>query len=184
MADTAAPPGAGTAPATTPSATEEPHTEAGVRAAALDEFDSFASGDYGSTWDRYYGAAKKAISRADYVRLLKLCPDPAAGVRFQIEKVSMDGDRAARRVRRMWPNCSVSRQAAIFCVFACVSSAKKGAGEMQTHAFKPPRPEVRDTTARVLLWVVLGISVVNLLLLGYVFLVVEHAAAAIEQFDL
>lgn len=103
MADTAAaPPGAGTAPTTTPSATEEPHTEAGVRAAALDEFDSFASGDYGSTWDRYYGAAKKAISRAEYVRLLKLCPDPAAGVRFQIEKVSMDGDRAARvRVSRL-----------------------------------------------------------------------------------
>jgi hypothetical protein len=83
----------------------------------------------------------------------------------------------------MWPNCSVSRQAAIFCVFACVSSAKKGAGEMQTHAFKPPRPEVRDTTARVLLWVVLGVSVLNLLMLGYMFLVVEHAVEVLQDFD-
>jgi hypothetical protein len=54
---------------------------------------------------------------------------------------------------------------------------------MQTHAFKAPRPEVRDTTARVLLWVVLSISVINLLMLGYVFIVVEHAVEVLQQFD-
>jgi hypothetical protein len=54
---------------------------------------------------------------------------------------------------------------------------------MQTHAFKPPRPEVRDTTARVLLWVVLGISVINLLMLGYMFIVVEHAVEVLQEFD-
>jgi hypothetical protein len=95
------PPGApSTAPASSGGA--EPQTETGVRAVATDEFDSFAGGDYGGAWDLFYGLAKKLISRADYIRLFKLCPDPAPGVRFQIEKISMgSGGEAQVRVSRL-----------------------------------------------------------------------------------
>jgi hypothetical protein len=97
----ATPPGAGSAAPTTAAATE-PRTEAAVRAAATEEFDSYAAGDYGATWDLYYAPAKKAISRADYMRFFKLCPDLAGGVRFQIEKITMDSDHEAHvRVTRL-----------------------------------------------------------------------------------
>ncbi len=99
---TTAPPGAGTMPASTPAVAAEPRTEAAVRAAAGEEFDAYASGDYGATWDVWYAPAKKLISRADYTRLIKLCPDAAAGVRFNIEKITMDSDREAHvRVTRL-----------------------------------------------------------------------------------
>lgn len=97
------PPATGVAtPAAPASSGPEPHTEAAVHAAAVEEFDSFAAGDYGATWDLYYTPAKKLIGRADYIRLFKLCPDPAAGVKFQIEKVTLDNDHQAHvRVSRL-----------------------------------------------------------------------------------
>lgn len=98
----AMPPSAATTPAAPASSGPEPHTEAAVRAAAVEEFDSFAAGDYGATWDLYYAKAQKLISRQDYIRLNKLCPDPAAGVKFQIEKVTLDNDHQAHvRVSRL-----------------------------------------------------------------------------------
>jgi hypothetical protein len=103
--DTAVPPGATPPAAAGAEATHssaEPRTDAAVRKAATEEFDSYASGDYGSAWDLYYAAAKKAISRVDYLRAHKLCPDAAAGVRFRIEKIRMDSDHEAHvRVTRI-----------------------------------------------------------------------------------
>lgn len=94
-AGVATPPGAPRAGATSASPAAEPHTEAAVRAAAKEEFDSYAAGDYGEAWDVWSAAGKQAISRANYMRLFQLCPDVAQGVRFQIEHVTMDSDRHA-----------------------------------------------------------------------------------------
>lgn len=90
------PPGtSGAAAPATAAGKAEPRTEAGVRKAAGEEFDSYASGDYGAAWDLFTAAGKKAISRSDYRHLFELCPLAANGVRFQIEKVTMDSDREA-----------------------------------------------------------------------------------------
>ena len=77
----------------------QPKTVAAVRAAADEEFESFASRDYGGAWDLWTAAGKKAISRADYEKLFKLCPDPGAGVAFQIKKVKLAADGASALVR-------------------------------------------------------------------------------------
>jgi hypothetical protein len=82
-------------PATTPTAAAEPHTEAAVRAAATEEFDSYASGDYGGAWDLFYAPAKKLISRTDYEHFFDLCPDMGNGIRFNIEKIRMDSPTQA-----------------------------------------------------------------------------------------
>lgn len=102
-ANLASPPAAsGGVAQTAPATRAEPHTEAAVRAAANEEFDAYASADYGAAWDQWYAPAKKLISRANYMRLFELCPAPAAGVRFQIEKITMDSDREAHvRVVRL-----------------------------------------------------------------------------------
>jgi uncharacterized membrane protein YukC len=47
--------------------------------------------------------------------------------------------------------------------------------------YKPAMPEVRDNTARILLWVVLALTVVNVVMVGYVFYVVHHTVAALQQ---
>jgi zona occludens toxin (predicted ATPase) len=47
--------------------------------------------------------------------------------------------------------------------------------------YKPAMPEVKDTTARVLLWVVLVLTVINMLMVGYVFYVVHHTVAVLQQ---
>jgi len=82
---------------------DQPKTVAAVRAAADEEFESFASRDYGGAWDLWTEVGKKAISRADYEKLFKLCPDTAAGVAFQIKKVKLaaSGDSALVRVQRL-----------------------------------------------------------------------------------
>lgn len=101
--DAATPPAAG-APAAQGAASSaaEPRTEAAVRAAATEEFDSYAAGDYGAAWDAWSVAGKKAISRANYQKLFRLCPEVAQGVRFEIQKVTMDSDHEAHvRVSRM-----------------------------------------------------------------------------------
>ncbi|GAA0318535.1 hypothetical protein GCM10010151_05480 [Actinoallomurus spadix] len=51
---------------------------------ATEEFDSYAAGDYGAAWDLWTAAGKRAISRANYVKLFTLCPEIAQGVRFEI----------------------------------------------------------------------------------------------------
>lgn len=95
-------PPAGAAAPTTAASSAEPRTEAAVRAAAQEEFDSYASGDYGATWDLFYAPAKKLITRTEYMHLFDLCPDIAAGARFTIEKVTLDSDREAHvRVSRL-----------------------------------------------------------------------------------
>ncbi|GAA4514743.1 hypothetical protein GCM10023191_083690 [Actinoallomurus oryzae] len=85
---TAEPPGATAPPDSAPTTHQaaEPRTDAGVRAAAQEEFDSYSSGDYGGAWDVFSAAGQRAISRANYQRLLKLCPPLAEGVRFNIER--------------------------------------------------------------------------------------------------
>lgn len=96
---TATPPaaaGVAATPAAPTSTAAEPRTEAAVRAAAGEEFDAYASGDYGAAWDEWTTAAKKLISRADYMHLFELCPQPASGVRFTIDKVTMNSDGTAR----------------------------------------------------------------------------------------
>lgn len=102
-AETATPPAAGGAPAAQSStAATEPRTEAAVRAAASEEFDSYAAGDYGAAWDLWSAAGKRAISRAKYMHLFELCPEVAKGIRFEIQRVTMDSDREAHvRVSRM-----------------------------------------------------------------------------------
>jgi hypothetical protein len=95
------------APATTAEKQEapaaQPKTVEAVRAAADEEFESFASRDYGGSWDLWTKAGQKAITRADYEQLLKLCPDTGAGVAFQIKKVKLaaDGNSALVRVQRL-----------------------------------------------------------------------------------
>ncbi len=81
----------------------QPKTVAAVRAAADEEFESFASRDYGGAWDLWTKAGQKAISRSGYEQLLKLCPDTGAGVAFQIKKVKLaaDGNGALVRVQRL-----------------------------------------------------------------------------------
>lgn len=99
----ATPPSVSTAPSSAPATSAaEPRSEAAVRQAAADEFDSFAAGDYGAAWDRFYAPAKKAISRAEYLRLLQLCPDVAHGVKFSVDKVTLVTRSASQvRVSRM-----------------------------------------------------------------------------------
>jgi hypothetical protein len=53
---------------------------------------------------------------------------------------------------------------------------------MHTQTYQPQAPEARDRTARILLTIVLVISVINLLLLGYVFVMVQHAADLLQDF--
>jgi hypothetical protein len=52
---------------------------------------------------------------------------------------------------------------------------------MRSQEYKPPLPEVEDSTARTLLWITLGISIINMLMIGYVFYVVEKAVEVLHQ---
>jgi hypothetical protein len=47
--------------------------------------------------------------------------------------------------------------------------------------YTPTLPEVKDSTARTLMWVTLAISVLNMLMIGYVFYVVERAVEVLQQ---
>jgi hypothetical protein len=100
---TAEPIGSATTAAKQEAPVGQPQTVAAVRAAADEEFESFASRDYGGAWDLWTAAGQKAITRADYEQLLKLCPDTGAGVAFQIKKVKLaaDGNSALVRVQRL-----------------------------------------------------------------------------------
>jgi hypothetical protein len=53
---------------------------------------------------------------------------------------------------------------------------------MQTQTYKPPAPEARDMTARVMLTIVLIVSIINLLMLGYVWFMVDQAVNTLDAF--
>lgn len=76
-------------------------TEAAVRQAAQDLFDSYAAGNYGAFWDGWTRDAQALISRDDYVRLFDLCKPIAQGIRFDIKRVTVEGDTARVEVTRL-----------------------------------------------------------------------------------
>jgi hypothetical protein len=45
----------------------------------------------------------------------------------------------------------------------------------------PDPPDVRDGTARTLLWIVLALTVVNLVMIAYVFTVVHDTVEALQR---
>lgn len=51
----------------------------------------------------------------------------------------------------------------------------------QTGTYRPPVPETKDTHARVLLWIVLVLLLINMAMTGYVFAVVHHTVQALQQ---
>ncbi|NRQ38500.1 hypothetical protein HII36_42740 [Nonomuraea sp. NN258] len=99
-----------TSPAATPPATasaitqtkkpEQPRTAAAARRAAAKAFDAYAAGDYGEFWDGWTRQAQRVVTRKDYVRRFKLCPSVATGIRWQIQKVTLTGERATVRAAR------------------------------------------------------------------------------------
>ena len=82
----------GTAAAAAPGA-PEPKTIDGAKAAAQTVFDRFSGGDFAGAWDMYTAAGKKAISKADYIKLNEVCS--RKGLAIQLTSARMDGtDRA------------------------------------------------------------------------------------------
>lgn len=78
----------------------QPRTRAAVRSAAEEVFDAYAAGEYGPFWDMWTSQAKEVVSRKDYVRRFRLCPSVAQGLRFEIQKVTVAGNRATVRTAR------------------------------------------------------------------------------------
>ncbi|MEW9531920.1 hypothetical protein [Microbispora sp. NPDC049125] len=72
----------------------QPKTRGGARAAAQKAFDLYTTGQYGPFWDRWTSGAQRLVSRRDYVRRFKLCPNVAEGLRFTISAVSVTGNHA------------------------------------------------------------------------------------------
>ncbi|MFF4417108.1 hypothetical protein ACFYY8_31695 [Streptosporangium sp. NPDC001559] len=77
----------------------QPRTAQAVRTAAAAAFDDYAAGDYGLFWDRWSAASKRVVSRRDYVRRFKLCPQAVEGLRIKVEKVTLNSARTRARVR-------------------------------------------------------------------------------------
>src|SRR4051794_30834212 len=71
----------------------EPKTIEGAKAAAQTVFDRFSGGDFAGAWDMYTAAGKKAISRADYVKLNQICS--RKGLAIQLTSARMDGSDKA-----------------------------------------------------------------------------------------
>lgn len=89
-------------PAATPSAAHRASpadTETAVKRAAQINFDAFATGEYGDSYDTWTKRAKKVISRADYVKICALCPAPGQGVPFTITSVQLAADGKTAKVR-------------------------------------------------------------------------------------
>lgn len=80
---------------------QQDRTEAAVRKAAQDAFDSYAAGNYGAFWDSWTSEAQALISRDDYLRLFELCKPQAEGLRFEIKQVTVDDDVANVEVARL-----------------------------------------------------------------------------------
>jgi hypothetical protein len=67
----------------------EPKTIEGAKAAAQTVFDRFSGGDFAGAWDMYTAAGKKAITKADYVKLNQVCS--RKGLAIQLTSARMDG---------------------------------------------------------------------------------------------
>lgn len=71
----------------------EPKTVDGAKAAAQTVFDRFSGGDFAGAWELYTSAGKKAISKADYIKLNEACS--RKGLAIQLTSARMEGpDRA------------------------------------------------------------------------------------------
>ncbi|WP_170317027.1 hypothetical protein [Acrocarpospora corrugata] len=79
----------------------QPRTRAGARKAAEASFEAYTVGDYGSFWDGWTAADQEIVSRKDYQRRFKLCPQGAQGIAWVIKKVLVSGNRAVVRAQRL-----------------------------------------------------------------------------------
>ena len=71
----------------------EPKTIDGAKIAAQTVFDRFSGGDFAGAWDMYTDAGKKAITKADYVKLNTACS--RKGLAITLSSARMEGaDRA------------------------------------------------------------------------------------------
>ncbi|MGJ6963590.1 hypothetical protein ACSDR0_16930 [Streptosporangium sp. G11] len=80
---------------------EQEQTEAGARTAAQEAFDLYSSGSYGEFWDRWSAESQQIVSRNDYTRLFKLCPQIAQNLRFTITSVTVSGATAKVQATRL-----------------------------------------------------------------------------------
>lgn len=80
---------------------EQEQTEAGARAAAQEAFDLYSSGSYGEFWDRWSAQSQQFVSRDDYMRLFRLCPQIAQNLRFTITSVTVNGATAKVQANRL-----------------------------------------------------------------------------------
>jgi hypothetical protein len=69
-------------------------SEESVRRAAQAAFDAYAGGRSGDFWDLWSTRARSSITREEYVRLFRLCPQLVAGATFTITDVYVTGDTA------------------------------------------------------------------------------------------
>jgi len=71
----------------------QPKTIEGAKVAAQTVFDRFSGGDFAGAWDMYTDAGKKAITKADYVKLNTACS--RKGLAITLSSARMEGaDRA------------------------------------------------------------------------------------------
>lgn len=77
-----------------PAPVAEPKTVEAAKAAAQREFDYYAAGDWGGTWDLWTKAGKAAFSREDYIRLHTTCKT-ITGPTFEITGARLEGDSKA-----------------------------------------------------------------------------------------
>ncbi|GAA0940090.1 hypothetical protein [Actinocorallia libanotica] len=77
----------------------QPKTKAAVREVAQTNFDAYATGDYGDSYDLWTESAKKFVTRQNYVKAYKLCPSIAEGVPFKISSIQLAPDRLSAKVR-------------------------------------------------------------------------------------
>ncbi|MET8332179.1 hypothetical protein [Streptosporangium canum] len=80
---------------------EQEQTEAGARTAAQEAFDLYSSGSYGEFWDRWSAQSQQLVSRDDYMRLFKLCPQIAQNLRFTIASVTVNDTTAKVQANRL-----------------------------------------------------------------------------------
>jgi hypothetical protein len=96
--------GAASATATGPGSAASANHAAGARSVtaarttAQTEFGLLAGGDYGGAWDLWSDAAKKQLSRADFLALNRTCP-PKLGTAVQITGV---GEVDQNTVQVVW----------------------------------------------------------------------------------
>jgi hypothetical protein len=67
----------------------QPKTIEGAKAAAQTVFDRFSGGDFAGAWDMYTEAGKKAVSKADYVKLNTACS--RKGLAITLSSARMEG---------------------------------------------------------------------------------------------